>query len=205
MGIRRTTGAGSSCAEGATVTDQQQAVRLEPREEEALPTADSWARALAALPPRGVYLLWLWLPRRLRLRVPAPGGTTLEPGLYAYVGSAQRALPARLHRHVTGAGSRHWHVDHVRSEAQVAGVDVWPHAPREAECLLARRLAALSRAVIHPRRFGSSDCRCAGHLVGLGPRPEAVATYRAPRRLHGELLAVFRPAERPWNERRGQE
>lgn len=200
MGMAET----GSYEKGAAAAGEQEALRVQPLEEEASPAAGSWARAVAALPPRGVYLLWLWLPRPLRLKVPAPGGTALEPGLYAYAGSAQRALPARLNRHVTGAGSRHWHVDHLRSAARVVGVDVWPGAPREAECLLAQRLAGSSRTVTRPRRFGSSDCRCAGHLVGLGRRPEAVPAYRAPRHLQGELLAVFRPAERPWNERRRQ-
>ncbi|BAS27766.1 GNAT family N-acetyltransferase [Limnochorda pilosa] len=167
----------------------------------AVPYPGPW-EAEAALPARGVYVLWLWLPRRIHLPVPAPGGSALEPGLYAYVGSAQRALPARLERHVAGGSVRHWHVDHLRAQALVVGADVWSEAPRETECRLAERLARTPGAGRRIPRFGSGDCGCAGHLVGLGGRPEDVTPYLAPRRLQPELLAVFRPLRRPWAEGR---
>ncbi|MBO2519621.1 MAG: DUF123 domain-containing protein [Firmicutes bacterium] len=153
------------------------------------------------LPARGVYVVWLWLPHGCHLPVPPPG-LWLPAGLYAYTGSAQRALPARLGRHLAGGSARHWHVDYLRAEAQVVGADVWPEAPREAECELAARLAASLPGAFRPPRFGASDCRCPGHLVGWGPKGGRVAAYEAPERLHPELRPVLRSSPRPWQERR---
>src|SRR5690606_9927031 len=89
-----------------------------------------WGQRMG-LPARGVYVVWLWLPHGCHLPVPPPG-LWLPAGLYAYTGSAQRALPARLGRHLAGGSARHWHVGYLRAEAQVVGADVWPGAPRGA-------------------------------------------------------------------------
>lgn|SRR5690554_3435056 len=156
----------------------------------------------AILPARGVYVVWLWLPGGRQLPVPPPQGLWLPAGLYAYAGSAQRALPARLSRHLAGGKVRHWHVDALRAEAQVVGADVWPGAPREAECQVADLLAASSPGTFRPPRFGASDCGCPGHLIGWDATGDGVAAYRAPQAVHPELRAVIRIEAPPWHERR---
>lgn len=173
-----------------------------------------------SLPSSGVYAIWLWLSEEARLPVPRPGGSVLRRGLYAYVGSAQRNLAARLARHVRGARTVRWHVDDLRRRAEVVGVDVWPGAPREQECRMAAALAGYAQtlngqparagraeveSLARPRRFGASDCECPGHLVYFGPHPEQVEPFSMPRRLEPGLLAVMRlPMQRDRDESPGR-
>ena len=60
-------------------------------------------------------------------------------------------------------------MDQLRQAGTVA--EVWVVADRAPlECALARAVAALPGARLSPR-FGSSDCRCPGHLVSFSRRP----------------------------------
>lgn len=175
---------------------------LRGREGSQVPAPFDGAREPAALPARGIYVVWLWLPQGCHLPVPPPRGLWLPAGLYAYAGSAQRALPARLNRHLAGGTVRHWHVDFLRAEAQVVGADVWPGAPREGECQVADRLAVSSPGAFRPARFGSSDCGCPGHLIGWGGSGNRVAAYQAPQAVQPDLRPVLRIPLPPWDERR---
>ncbi|GIX47277.1 MAG: hypothetical protein KatS3mg131_1488 [Candidatus Tectimicrobiota bacterium] len=116
----------------------------------------------APLPPGGTYTLLLWLPVPQRLHIGALGECAFPRGYYTYTGRARRALRARLHRHLHGAATRHWHLDYLRPHVrvlawQVYAGDTWP------ECLLNRQLACHGRPVV--RGFGASDCACASHLL----------------------------------------
>ncbi len=117
----------------------------------------------------------------LALRLAAPADLTiagrrvhLPPGLYVYVGSAHGSggLRARLGRHLRGDGRSYWHVDALRSVAEVVGWHV-AVSPLRLECAWAQTLACLPGAAIPVPGFGASDCRagCPAHLVML---PEAV-------------------------------
>ncbi len=177
-------------------------------------------QAEGALPAAGVYVLWLWLPTTAHLPRPLTGGSLLPPGLYAYVGSAQRGLASRLRRHVLGPPRTFWHIDHLRRLAQVVGVDVRPGAPRSDECWLAARLAEAAGAVAgahardnaeewaggpaedpptrpnlagsRPPGFGAGDCRCPGHLIGFGSQTDLALPFTAPRSFDPQLVAVLR-------------
>jgi Uri superfamily endonuclease len=72
----------------------------------------------------------------------------------------------------------HWHIDYLLPHAAPAMVIVGP-AARRLECLVAGALAQRLQVV---RRFGSSDCRCPGHLFH-GDEP-------------GSIVAVAREALR---------
>lgn len=168
----------------------------------ALETLDSLRDGLEALPARGVYVVWLWLPQERQLPVPPPHGLRLPPGLYAYAGSAQRALPARLRRHLYGGKALHWHVDFLRAQSQPVGADVWPEAPREGECQVARLLTGSSPVTFRAARFGSSDCTCPGHLIGWSCPEDGVAAYQTPQLIHPGLRPVFRVFTPPWREKR---
>ena len=83
-------------------------------------------------------------------------------GHYCYVGSAQRALAARLARHLRRSGKTvRWHIDYLRRRTRAVGVLAW-EGDGEAECELSRAVGELADATV--RRFGSSDCGCPGHL-----------------------------------------
>jgi len=123
----------------------------------------------------GVYVLVARVKRGRSLRHGVLGDLRLEPGYYAYVGRARRGLPARLARHARrgGEGKRlHWHVDFF---LEVAGLEeVWVFPLGAGECALAAALEESGGDRRGLRGFGSSDCRCPGHLLFFGrakPRP----------------------------------
>ncbi len=153
------------------------------------------------LPQGGVYVVWLWLGRERRLPVPSPAGVRVKPGLYAYVGSAQRSLPGRLRRHLYGSRRLRWHMDHLRRYARPVGVDVWADAGRPDECRLARALAEQAEVFCNAEPdghgpivpgFGASDCSCPAHLVRFGVRPQEVQAFVSPRRAQPQLVCAVR-------------
>ncbi len=127
---------------------------------------------LAGLPDGGIYALVLYPPReRVRIRVGALGVVEFPRGYYCYVGSAQRALTARLRRHLRRTGKAvRWHIDYLRRRTRAVGVRVW-EGDNKAECVLSRAVGELADATV--RRFGSSDCACPGHLHHFAADPSA--------------------------------
>ncbi|MDX9719346.1 MAG: DNA/RNA nuclease SfsA [Myxococcota bacterium] len=131
------------------------------------------------LEDRGCYLLVLQLGGEgvagVSIWVGALGELTFEPGYYVYVGSARRALSARVARHLRRRKQFHWHIDYLREYAR--SIRAFPIRAVEAECALAAQLRALGPAV---RGFGSSDCGCGGHLFAVGERdPVHGAAFQA--------------------------
>jgi sugar fermentation stimulation protein A len=110
---------------------------------------------------RGTYIAVFELPERHQIRVGKLGCFWFEPGVYFYVGSAQRNLAARLDRHARKVKPPRWHIDYLSTQAAMIGAMIVP-GPRERECELARELGR--RYVLAVPRFGASDCRCGGHL-----------------------------------------
>jgi Uri superfamily endonuclease len=114
------------------------------------------------LPAGGTYTVWLWLPAPRRIVVGRLGAHHFPRGYYTYTGSARRGMRARLHRHVHGAVTRHWHIDYLRPHVCVLGWQVYAD-DSQPECRLNTRLARQGRVVVP--KFGASDCRCASHLL----------------------------------------
>lgn len=113
---------------------------------------------------RGVYILWLELVRPELLQVGRLGRLSLLPGVYAYCGSAQRRLTARVARHHRAFKRFRWHIDYLRVRCRHIGTMVFP-MDKEGECLLAEALT--KHASMHRpfKGFGASDCLCFGHLA----------------------------------------
>ena len=109
----------------------------------------------------GTYIAVFTLAQRRRLRVGQLGCFDFEPGVYLYVGSAQRNLPARLKRHDRRIKPLRWHIDYLSTQAAMIGVMIVP-GPRERECELAKELSDMYELAVPG--FGASDCRCGGHL-----------------------------------------
>jgi sugar fermentation stimulation protein A len=131
------------------------------------------ARALPTGP--GSYLLVLRTTARLDLTIGRLGQRTFPRGWHVYAGSARGGLAGRLRHHLAGDRPAHWHVDALRQAGTVAAV--WTVAGRAPlECALARAVAALPGARLSPR-FGSSDCRCPGHLVSFARRPALAGVW----------------------------
>lgn len=111
-------------------------------------------------PQTGVYVLQIRLASEQRIAVGSLGVLRFPAGIYLYVGRALRALPSRLLRHTRKNKPLRWHIDYLTRHARVTRVWVWPPVST-LECSTAAALAARMSVI---RGFGSSDCRCRGHL-----------------------------------------
>lgn len=129
-----------------------------------MPACTSLCRTLLAvsLPSGGTYTLLLWLPTPKQICIGRLGYQQFRSGYYTYTGSAKRGLVARLHRHLHGATTRHWHIDYLRPHLHILDWQVyaWETQP---ECDLNRQLAQYGRVLVS--HFGSSDCSCSSHLL----------------------------------------
>ncbi len=125
----------------------------------------------------GTYALFLELAEPARLEIGRLGTVGFSGPCHLYVGSAfgPGGLRARLLHHLHPARRPHWHVDHLRRVASLAGLWLTTD-PRRLECAWAAAARSLrgSRPV---SGFGASDCRCGSHLFAL-PRAPRRATFR---------------------------
>jgi len=123
---------------------------------------------------KGDYVLLISLPRAQTITVGGLGSISFAAGGYAYVGSALGGLEARIRRHLRTAKKKHWHIDYLLERASVSRV-IMAESGERLECRLAARLGGRLEAI---PGFGSSDCRCPGHLF-FAPSPEELeATVR---------------------------
>ncbi len=114
----------------------------------------------------GSYALLMRLGEDRVQRVGRLGRFCLRAGWYLYVGSAcgPGGLAGRLAHHLRPVRRPHWHIDYLRHLAELRAILVIPGRERQ-ECAWAAAAAATPGACIPVRRFGASDCRCAGHLI----------------------------------------
>ena len=109
----------------------------------------------------GVYIAVFYMPRSRFIQIGRLGRFNFRQGVYFYVGSAQRNLPARLERHSRKKKPLHWHIDYLSVKAEMLGAIMIP-GQRKHECEIAKELGQQFELVVPG--FGASDCRCAGHL-----------------------------------------
>jgi len=119
----------------------------------------------------GTYLLLLWLIQPASVDVGRLGAIAFRPGWYIYVGSALGGLGQRLSRHARSIKRHHWHIDALRDVTSLVAVAARPGRER-LECAIADQLSARPGACRPVRRFGASDCRCAGHLIRFDRRTD---------------------------------
>ena len=124
------------------------------------------------------YALIIRLEEDTLLHVGALGELLFPRGHYVYAGSARRRMASRVARHMRRDKKLQWHVDYLTQKARV--VAAWCDPGEKAhECLWSRRLAGMERARLFARGFGSSDCRCPGHLIYMPRRPNLAALVHA--------------------------
>jgi len=122
------------------------------------------------------YVLVLWNRRKRGMKVGALGRIEFEPGFYLYVGSGGVNALLRVQRHLRPAKPVRWHIDRLTTgPGRMRPVDSYLF-PGAQECRLARKLARMLTAV---PGFGSSDCRCSGHLFHCPGVPELQQALRA--------------------------
>jgi len=120
----------------------------------------------------GTYVLILHLSRRALISIGKLGVVEFPAGWYAYAGSARGpgGLAARIGRHRRESKTQHWHVDYLRSRADL--VSVWYAVGSDRrECRWAEALSQLDGAWVPASGFGASDCRCTTHLLGFPAQP----------------------------------
>jgi sugar fermentation stimulation protein A len=146
---------------------------------------------------RGSYLITLHLAEPAAITIGALGTIDFKAGWYAYAGSAQRGLSARMARHLRRTRkARHWHLDYLTPHA--SSMEAWAVASeRNLECELAAALR--TRGGREVPGFGSSDCGCGSHLFLLpaAPRtdPEFIALMA-----HFRHVVALNPVVAPDNE-----
>jgi Uri superfamily endonuclease len=123
------------------------------------------------LPQSGLYQLWIYVRCPIWRHIGSLGRVRLAPGWYVYTGSAKRNLPARIARHRRRKKKLHWHIDYLLTcpHATIREVHTrrWQNG---GECTWHAQTMRREKATNAIPRFGSSDCRCPGHLLFIGPR-----------------------------------
>jgi Uri superfamily endonuclease len=113
---------------------------------------------------KGLYLLVLRLKKSEHLSVGRLPKTTFLPGIYLYVGRSKKGLAGRIRRHLRKEKKLFWHIDYFLQKAEID--DVWWKANNFDECQVANHITThLEESSIPLKKFGSSDCRCPGHLI----------------------------------------
>jgi Uri superfamily endonuclease len=113
---------------------------------------------------KGTYILIIELTKAQEIRPGKLPGTEFKKGIYLYIGRAKRALQARLKHHLSSQKKAHWHIDFLLNRAHIK--EIWIKENFFDECRTARRIRELFPSVqLAQNGFGSSDCRCPGHLL----------------------------------------
>lgn len=107
------------------------------------------------------YILLIEIEEELLLTIGKLGTFQFKPGFYLYVGSARKNLQARINRHLRYDKKLHWHIDYLLTEGEVTEVIL---IEENEECRIANALRGISEVSFPVPGFGSSDCRCPGHL-----------------------------------------
>jgi Uri superfamily endonuclease len=114
----------------------------------------------------GSYVIILDLKQKQSVSIGRLGKCEFPTGRYAYVGSAQGSggLAGRIRRHLnlSHAKQPHWHIDYLNLLAQITQT-WWEVGTPGRECEWAQILSTIGKRIISG--FGSSDCRCPGHLI----------------------------------------
>jgi len=123
---------------------------------------------MGRLPDRGIYLLLIHIPKRMRINIGALGEIEFYEGYYVYVGSAQRNLKRRIERHMRKEKKLKWHIDYLLTQATLEDFEVYPLG-KEYEDNIAYALLKRYPGV---KGFGSSDSRVGSHLFFIGGRDQ---------------------------------
>ena len=113
----------------------------------------------------GAYVLLVRVSKNCKLKIGKLGELNFDKGYYAYVGSAlgRCKLEKRVERHLRKKKKKRWHIDYLLSSnfCKVDAVFLFP-SKEKIECKISRFLEKRADRTI--KKFGSSDCKCKGHL-----------------------------------------
>ena len=114
---------------------------------------------------KGIYILLISVDKDISVEIGALGRRNFRRGLYIYVGSAQNNIEKRVKRHFAKTKRKYWHIDYLLGDSHAEVVKAfYMEAGKPDECRVAQRLGETAKPIIG---FGSSDCKCKGHLFKL--------------------------------------
>jgi Uri superfamily endonuclease len=126
---------------------------------------------------KGTYILVITLAETQKIKPGKLPEAIYRKGTYLYVGRAKKGLKARIKRHLRNSKNLHWHVDYLLLKAEIA--DIWIRPNFFGECSTASAIQRfLPSPAASPRGFGSSDCRCPGHLFYFPPGTKGLKSLR---------------------------
>lgn len=125
---------------------------------------------------KGAYIVWLKPEKLTQIEVGKLGTMALQPGYYAYVGSAMGpgGVRARLQHHLRIAARPRWHIDYLRAACQVCRL-WYVVTDAKVERQWAAALASLPGATVALSGFGASDHPGATHLFHFQAVPSLAA------------------------------
>ena len=110
-----------------------------------------------------LYAIHLHLPDDIEATIGAFGTFPFPNGHYVYIGSAKKNIRSRVERHYKMDKPNRWHLDYFRPYCTITKIETFDGAI--GECALAATF--LQNGTIPVKNFGSSDCKCGGHLILL--------------------------------------
>lgn len=115
----------------------------------------------------GTYVLFIDVSKDITLDIGLLGEKRFVRGFYIYVGSAlgPGGLAKRVERHLRSEKKLFWHIDYLLNSSltEITAV-AWRVGLQKLECSISQKADKLFDLVIPIRHFGSSDCKCIGHL-----------------------------------------
>jgi Uri superfamily endonuclease len=147
----------------------------------------------ASLSGKGSYILWFKNKKEIAFTAGKLGTYTLQPGIYAYCGSAlgSGGLKARIGRHLRKDKKIHWHIDYLTAVLPVAAV-WYVQSEKRYEHLLTALLLQRKGSGVPISHFGNSDCtECESHLVYLPAMPRISTINNALKEKGFEPLAAL--------------
>lgn len=141
----------------------------------------------------GTYVLILEALQGASITVGRLGKLVLEPGWYAYVGSAfgPGGVAARCRHHRQIAKRPHWHIDYLRAVCEPR--EIWfSHDPQRREHAWAGVLEGARGARQPLAGFGATDCGCGSHLFRFSACPSFSGFQRRLRKAFPEHQRLLR-------------
>ena len=117
----------------------------------------------------GIYILFIFIRKKITLSVGFLGSIEFPKGYYLYVGSALNpgGLEARITRHLKKEKKIFWHIDYLLNNEHAEIIRVkWFLTENRLECYLVNLIFETSPLdLMKIKNFGSSDCNCKSHLL----------------------------------------
>ena len=138
----------------------------------------------------GIYHLLIHLPHDATVEVGRLGSFHFPSGYYIYTGSALRGLESRCARHLRRKKLLHWHIDYLLQYGSIVSI-VTHRTTERLECHFNQKVLRLPNCRVLAKGFGSSDCKCASHLMYFEEKPHIprhpwLCALEANQALHGE-------------------